>query len=119
MKDAFLIECRTCGNRHWIAFHELRWSQPETLRRLRCRRCGAHGGDSFAVHRLTLPYEFPLEATLYHGYPGYGPHEVLARFTANSYAYALFNWISAEYPTKRYVITSAKSVLKDTGERGP
>jgi hypothetical protein len=116
VRDVYLIECKRCGNRHWIRFEEMRVNEVRMKASLRCSRCKAREID---VGRIALPYDFPLDATLYQGYPGAGPHQVLARCSANTYAFVLFKWVSAENPHQRYVIAGDRRILKDTGDRTP
>lgn len=114
--DVYLIECKQCGNRHWISIGE-KWLREDQLRRsLRCR-CKA-GGSDLDIGRIALPYELGFEAILYEGWPGKGPYQVLARCNSNTYGHVLFDWISKQYPTKRYVLSADGRTLKDTGERG-
>lgn len=115
VSDVYLIECKRCGNRHWIAVEEVRIPEERLRRGLRCR-CKARGRD-LDVGRVTLPYDLGHEGILYEGWPGKGPYQVIARCSANTYAYVLFDWISKQYPTKRYVISDNGRILKDTGER--
>lgn len=117
VRDVYLIECKRCGNRHWIALDEMRASEEKMRAALRCE-CGARG-DALDIGRVSLPYDLGFEAILYEGWPGKGPYQVIARCSANTYAHVLFDWIAKQYPTNRYVISDSGRIVKDTGERGP
>lgn len=111
VRDAYLILCKRCGNRHWISIAEMKGSEAQMLKALRCERCKMRDVE---MSRITLPYGFPMETTVYDGFPGKGPHYVLARCYANTYGYVIFDWLVANRPNKHYTLTDNGRVLKTT-----